>query len=122
GNETVAEEDRPKAASKIEMGKENHFGVERQANRTQRDAKVNLGLAALAVAGLLVLAACTGTKAAPGPPPPVPVVAATVEQKNVPIRVHAIGTVEAYSTVSVKTQITGELTGVYFKEGEDVRK
>jgi membrane fusion protein, multidrug efflux system len=72
--------------------------------------------------GLSLLSACVGTKAAPGPPPPVPVLAATVEQKNVPIRVHAIGTVEAYSMVSVKTQITGELTGVFFKEGEDVHK
>jgi multidrug efflux system membrane fusion protein len=52
----------------------------------------------------------------------VPVLAATVEQKNVPLQVRAIGTVEAYSTVSVKTQITGELTGVYFKEGDDVQK
>jgi membrane fusion protein, multidrug efflux system len=74
------------------------------------------------VAGLTMLAACAGTKAAPPPPPPVPVLAATVEQKDVPVQLHAIGNVEAYSTVSVKTQITGELTGVYFKEGDDVRK
>ena len=77
---------------------------------------------ALVAAGLGLLSGCIGTKAAPGPLPPVPVLAATVEQKNVPVRVHAIGTVEAYSTVSVKTQITGELTGVFFKEGDDVRK
>jgi multidrug efflux system membrane fusion protein len=74
------------------------------------------------VAGLSLMSACVGTKAAPGPPPPVPVLAATVEQKDVPLQVHAIGAVEAYSTVSVKTQITGELTGVFFKEGEDVQK
>jgi len=78
-------------------------------------------LAAIA-AGLSLLSACVGTKAASGPPPPVPVLAATVELKDIPIRVHAIGAVEAYSTVSVKTQITGELTGVFFKEGEDVKK
>ena len=69
-----------------------------------------------------MLSACAGTKAASGPPPPVPVLAATVEKKDVPLQVHAIGAVEAYSTVSVKTQITGELTGVFFKEGEDVKK
>src|ERR1700687_967624 len=73
-------------------------------------------------AALCLLSACVGTKAAPGPPPPVPVLAATVEQKDVPLQVHAIGAVEAYSTVSVKTQITGELTGVFFKEGDDVTK
>jgi multidrug efflux system membrane fusion protein len=76
----------------------------------------------LAAIGISLLSACTGTKAASGPPPPVPVLAATVEQKDVPIRVHAIGAVEAYSMVAVKTQITGELTGVFFKEGDDVHK
>lgn len=90
------------------------------AKKPQRSLKFTT--LALVAAGLALLSACTGTKAAPGPPPPVPVLAATVEQKDVPVRVHAIGTVEAYSTVSVKTQITGELTGVYFKEGDDVRK
>jgi multidrug efflux system membrane fusion protein len=48
--------------------------------------------------------------------------ATLVEQKDVPLQVHAIGAVEAYSMVAVKTQITGELTGVFFKEGEDVQK
>ncbi len=68
------------------------------------------------------LSACSGTKAVPPRPSTVPVLAATVEQKDVPLQVKAIGAVEAYSNVSVKTQITGELTGVHFKEGEDVRK
>jgi len=31
-----------------------------------------------------------------------------VEQRDVPLQVHAIGAVEAYATLSVKTQITGE--------------
>jgi multidrug efflux system membrane fusion protein len=52
----------------------------------------------------------------------VPILAATVEKKDVPLQVRAIGAVEAYSNVSVKTQITGELTGVHFKEGQDVNK
>jgi multidrug efflux system membrane fusion protein len=39
-----------------------------------------------------------------------------------PVQVQAIGAVEAYSTVSVKTQITGQLTGVFFREGTDVKK
>jgi len=69
-----------------------------------------------------LLAGCAGTKAAAPAVPVVPVLAATVEQKDMPIEVQAIGTVEAYSTVSVKTQITGELTGVFFREGQDVKK
>src|ERR1700675_844328 len=89
-----------------------------------RELQINFRAPVLAatVAGLSLLSACVGTKAAPGPPPPVPVVAATIEQKDIPVQVHAIGAVEAYSTVSVKTQITGELTGVFFKEGDDVKK
>src|SRR6266550_5835461 len=83
---------------------------------------LRLPVLAVLAAGLSLLSACEGTKAASGPPPPVPVLAATVEKKDVPLQVHAIGAVEAYSTVSVKTQITGELTGVFFKEGEDVKK
>src|SRR5205823_2947248 len=81
-----------------------------------------IALLGLTIAFFVLFTACEGTKAAPGPPPPVPVMAATVEQRDVPLQVHAIGAVEAYSTVSVKTQITGELTGVFFKEGDDVQK
>jgi len=59
-----------------------------------------------------------------GPPPrlPVPVTADTVIQKTVPVQIRAIGNIEAYSTVSVKSQIDGVLTRVHFKEGQDVRK
>jgi multidrug efflux system membrane fusion protein len=76
----------------------------------------------LAGCALALLSACAGTKAAAPSNPAVPVLAAVVEQKDVPLQVKAIGSVEAYSNVSVKTQITGELTGVFFKEGQDVRK
>ncbi|HMK22789.1 MAG TPA: efflux RND transporter periplasmic adaptor subunit, partial [Terriglobales bacterium] len=69
-----------------------------------------------------VSTACSGGKAATPVTPVVPVLAATVEQRDMPVELHAIGSVEAYSTVSVKTQITGQLTGVYFQEGQDVRK
>src|SRR5437868_3093913 len=65
---------------------------------------------------------CASNTAPPPPPPPVPVTAAAVVEKNVPVQVRAIGSVEAYSNVAVKTQVTGELTGVYFKEGDDVKK
>jgi len=52
----------------------------------------------------------------------VPVTSATVIQKAVPVQLRAIGNVEAYSTISVKSQIEGLLTRVYFKEGQDVKK
>ncbi|MEH2042297.1 efflux RND transporter periplasmic adaptor subunit [Nostoc sp.] len=52
----------------------------------------------------------------------VPVVVATATQKTIPIQLSATGTVEAYSTVSVKSQIGGQLTGVYFQQGQNVKK
>ncbi len=51
----------------------------------------------------------------------VPVTVATVTQKTVPVQVRAIGSVEAYSTVTVKSQVDGEIERVYFKEGQDVK-
>src|SRR5882724_1990754 len=90
----------------------------------REDGSIRLRIPLLAViaAGLGLLSACVGSKAAPPRVGAVPILAATVEQKDVPLQVRAIGAVEAYSTVSVKTQITGELTGVFFKEGDDVQK
>lgn len=79
-------------------------------------------LAALAL-GSLALAGCTdrGTaQTTPPAPPPVPVGAATVEQKMVPVQVTAIGTVQAYTTVAVKSQVAGQIQKVHFTEGQDV--
>ncbi len=50
------------------------------------------------------------------------IVAAEAVQKDVPIQIKAIGEVEAYSTVAVKAQVTGEITAVYFQEGQDVKQ
>jgi multidrug efflux system membrane fusion protein len=71
---------------------------------------------------LATLAACSKEQPKPQGRPPVPVTVANVQTKNVPVQVSAIGTVEAYSTVSVKTQVTGQLTGVFFKQGDFVKK
>ena len=52
----------------------------------------------------------------------VPVLIATATQKTMPLQIRAVGNVEAYSTVSVKSQVTGVLTQAHFKEGQDVKK
>jgi membrane fusion protein, multidrug efflux system len=52
----------------------------------------------------------------------VPITATVVEKKSVPIEIRVIGTVAPYSTVAVHAQVTGELTSVDFKEGDDVKK
>ncbi len=52
----------------------------------------------------------------------VPVTVAEVTRKDVPIEIQAVGNVEAYRTISVKAQVGGELTHVYFREGDYVKK
>ncbi|MCG3163761.1 MAG: Multidrug resistance protein MdtA [Acidobacteria bacterium] len=81
----------------------------------------------LLLASLTALSSCSGTSASGKPArtttiEAAPVAVATVSEETVPIEVRAIGNVEAYSTVSVKALIGGELTQVYFKEGQDVKK
>jgi len=81
----------------------------------------------LLLIGLTSLSACAATdaksiKADVGNKKPVPVVIATATQKAIPIQVRGTGTVEAYSTVSVNSQVGGQLTGVAFKEGQDVKQ
>jgi membrane fusion protein, multidrug efflux system len=51
----------------------------------------------------------------------VPVVAGKVEQKDVPIFLDGLGTVQAFNTVTVRTRVDGELTQVRFQEGQDVK-
>jgi membrane fusion protein, multidrug efflux system len=87
---------------------------------------INGLLSVCVVVTTLCLGACAGSKsqqAQPsGPGPAVPVNIATVVEKPMPLTIEVIGSVEAYSTVAVRSQITGQLTAVNFKEGEDVQK
>ena len=53
---------------------------------------------------------------------PVPVLVATAEQRDVPIWLDALGTVQAFNTVTVKPMVDGQLIEVDFKEGQEVRK
>ena len=83
-----------------------------------------LGLTLLLTASL-ALTACSGDKAESKQSqrrPAVPVTVASVERKTVPLEIRAIGSVEAYSVVSVKAQVGGELMRVHIKEGQDVHK
>lgn len=71
---------------------------------------------------LIVSHSCSSNKKQEMKNPPVPVVAGTAVQKNIPVQINPIGTVESYSTVSVKSLVNGELMKVYFKEGDFVKK
>ena len=91
-----------------------------QAFAKTEQVTVGLILSILLMAGFF--SACSKGKSPPPQKPVVPVSAATVIQKAVPVQIRAIGNIEAYSTVSVKSQIGGILTHVHFKEGQDVLK
>jgi multidrug efflux system membrane fusion protein len=66
----------------------------------------------------------TRLEAAPGPmaaPVAVPVVAGMVTSHDVPIYLTGVGTVVAYNTVVVRSQIQGQLVSINFKEGQTVK-
>jgi multidrug efflux system membrane fusion protein len=78
------------------------------------------------ILGLLLLAVfssgCSNEKSKNTGSAPIPVIVSTVTQKTVPVQLRAIGNVEAYSTVTVKSKVGGELVRVHFTEGQDVKR
>ncbi len=78
------------------------------------------------VLGLVTITAtaCTSKEApdanAATKPRGVPVTVGTVERRDVPISVTAIGNVQAYSNVGVLSQVNGQIMRVHFTEGQDV--
>ncbi len=88
---------------------------------------IQAGSVTLILATLVFLTSCsgngvTGSSAQRAMSEAVPVMIATVIQKTVPVELRAIGNVEAYSTISVKSQVEGQLELVHFHEGQDVQK
>jgi multidrug efflux system membrane fusion protein len=82
-----------------------------------------LAIAVLAIGGgLAVTHRGPFERPAPSPaaPPPVPVVAGTVAQHDVPIYLTGVGTVIAFNTVVVHSQIQGQIVSINFTEGQTV--
>jgi multidrug efflux system membrane fusion protein len=71
---------------------------------------------------MLSLSVLSCSKGKQQPPRTVPVIADLAERTNVPLQIKAIGNVEPFNTVSIKSQVSGEIAEVYFKEGQDVKK
>ncbi len=70
---------------------------------------------------LLFLTSCH--KAAPPVPTPAyPVRVTQAIQKEAPIFIEALGHVDSITAIQIKSRIEGELTGVYFTQGQEVRK
>jgi multidrug efflux system membrane fusion protein len=67
-------------------------------------------------------ACSTDSKGQPVAQRMVPVVVGKVTQKDVPLELKTMGTVEAAMTVAVKPLVGGEIVAVHFSEGQDVKK
>jgi multidrug efflux system membrane fusion protein len=88
---------------------------------------IGFGLAVVAGAGWYI---SQSGSAPPARPPAgrfaagaaVPVGVATAAKGEIPVVLRALGTVTPLQTVNVKTQITGQLTEVHFKEGQMVKQ
>jgi membrane fusion protein, multidrug efflux system len=70
---------------------------------------------------VVLLAACGGKKAKP-PDERIPVTVATAQQKDMPVEIRAIGSVLPLQTVACRALVGGQLTRVWFREGEEVRR
>lgn len=81
---------------------------------------------ALVVLLVAMLAGCGSDKPAQktgsGGPPATPVSVITAVREVLPVEVTAVGTVEPFRTVQVKSQVAGELVGVRFTEGGFIRQ
>lgn len=84
----------------------------------------------LAIAGAVVVVCLLGwwvyarfiaRKPAPPPPPAVPVTAAIATTRDVPALVPALGTVLSMDVVEVMPEVTGRITRIYFKQGQEVK-
>jgi len=99
--------------------------AEQRPTSNKRKPLKALAIAVTLIAGALTMIFMTRSEGTPQHEKRealVPVRIAVAEQRTVPVQLQAVGTVEAYATVSVKSRIDGQLVGVHFREGQDVKK
>ena len=99
-----------------------------KARRPLRFCKTTWRWLLLTVCFLPLLTVGSGSLAAPGDAgaakpktPAAPVHVAVSSQKDMPIALQAIGTVEPFARVSIKSQVAGVLGKVNFREGDPVQ-
>ena len=84
------------------------------------------GAVTAAVLGAVFFGGCSRESSAnargSGGSPPVPVLIAKATNQNVPVLIQVIGNVMQYSQVIIRSQVTGQLKEVNFKEGEEVKQ
>jgi multidrug efflux system membrane fusion protein len=77
---------------------------------------------ALLAAGIIVYSRSQRPEVAAATTQPVPVIATKVRQGDVPIILTGLGTVAALNSATIRSQVTGLLISVNFKEGQSVKK
>jgi multidrug efflux system membrane fusion protein len=89
--------------------------------RWKRAVVLVLGLSVVGAALAWRFGSFGGPSVKAQPPPLIPVIAGTAETRNVPIYVEGLGSVQAFNTVSVKARVDGQITKVFFREGQEVK-
>jgi multidrug efflux system membrane fusion protein len=116
---------RTHAARRLQRALSNAPGIPAAGRERRRAAMAARRTERVAVLGLIMMGLLAGgcsRKNAALQMPPAPIVSAVAVSKTVPFEITAIGTGEAYKTVSVRSQVGGVLSRIYFKEGEYVKK
>jgi len=80
----------------------------------------------LAIVSSLTFSSCgnSGSKSAQAsvPPPSIPVAVASAEQRDFPVYLSGLGSVQASNTVSLKSRVDGQIVQIAFKEGQFVKQ
>ncbi len=81
-------------------------------------------LVAVLVVGLIVRRIQSSAEGRGKKPPqgPTPVRTVLAERGDLPVMLDALGTVTSLATVTVRSQVAGQITQIAFKEGQDVKK
>ncbi|WP_420997855.1 efflux RND transporter periplasmic adaptor subunit [Cupriavidus sp. 30B13] len=106
-----------------------NIGGEQAAQPGPRGPSRQRRVIAWAALGVAVLAALAwfvhvrqASRGGRPPPPPVAVVAATAQTGDINVNIDALGTVTSLATVTVMSQINGQLLHIGFQEGKIVKK
>ena len=89
----------------------------------KREGILFSGISGVLLTALIFLLSCSGKDSTkPEKSVSIPVIVGAVIQKAVPVQIRVIGNIQAYSTITVKSIVGGEISQVHFTEGQDVKK
>lgn len=84
-----------------------------------------LGLALLGFIGYRLVSGGSGRgttgRGGPGADEPVAVTVVPAMRRDVPVRLEALGTVQALNTVTLRPQVSGQIEAITFREGQEIK-